>query len=114
LAKITLLLVWRGAAYALARSNGILSGPAQLRQTGAEYFRTNIYVTRSGYFSQPPLKCAVEVVGIDRMLVSVDYLFSANARGRTFLQDTARWVNEAEMKKADGRGRGEHPAPVTG
>jgi predicted TIM-barrel fold metal-dependent hydrolase len=52
---------------------------------------------------QPLLKCAVEVVGIDRMLVSVDYPFSANARGRTFLQAAARWLNEAEMKKLTGR-----------
>jgi hypothetical protein len=44
----------------------------------------------------------VEVVGIDRMLVSVDYPFSANPRGRTFLQDAARWLNEAEMKKLTG------------
>src|SRR5277367_3420772 len=60
-----------GLPYALARSSGILSGPAHLKQTVAEYFRTNIHLTTSGYFSQPPLRCAVEVVGIDRMLFSV-------------------------------------------
>ena len=40
-----------GLPYALARSSGILSGPAHLKQTVADYFRTNIYLTTSGYFS---------------------------------------------------------------
>ena len=88
-----------GLPYALARSSGILSGPAHLKQTVADYFRTNIHVTTSGYFSQPPLKCAVEVVGIDRILFSVDYPFASagNARGRAFLD--ALPVSEEDRKK---------------
>ena len=91
-----------GLPYALARSSGILSEPAHLRQTVADYFRTNIHLTTSGYFSQPPLKCAVEVVGIDRILFSVDYPFSPNTRGRKFLEDAAGWLGEAEMEKLKG------------
>jgi hypothetical protein len=91
-----------GLPNALARSSGILSGPAHLKQTVAEYFRTNIHLTTSGYFSQPPLKCAVEVVGIDRILFSVDYPFSPNTYGRKFLQDAAGWLDEAEMEKLKG------------
>ena len=91
-----------GLPYALARSSGVLSGPANLKQTVAGYFRTNIHLTTSGYFSQPPLKCAVEVVGIDRILFSVDYPFSPNTHGRKFLQDAAEWLGAAEMEKLKG------------
>jgi uncharacterized protein len=91
-----------GLPYALARSSGILSGPAHLKQRVADYFRTNIHLTTSGYFSQPPLRCALEVVGIDRTLFSVDYPFSPNAHGREFLKDAAGWLGEAEMEKLQG------------
>lgn len=91
-----------GLPYAMARSSGILSRVAHLQQTVADYFRTHIYLTTSGYFSQPPLQCAVEVVGIDRMLFSVDYPFSSNAQGRKFLADAAGWLRPADMEKLQG------------
>jgi uncharacterized protein len=91
-----------GLPYAMARSSGILSGPAHLKQTVADYFRTNIHVTTSGYFSQPPLECAVEVVGIDRILFSVDYPFSPNSHGKKFLKDAAGWLSETDMQKLKG------------
>jgi predicted TIM-barrel fold metal-dependent hydrolase len=87
-----------GLPYAMARSSGILSGPAKLRQTVAEYFKTNIHLTTSGYFSLPPLRCALEVVGIERMMFSVDYPFSANTRGRKFLDEAAGVLRAEEME----------------
>lgn len=79
-----------GLPYALARSSGILSHAApHLRQPVAAYFQTNIHLTTSGYFTPPPLRCALQVVGIDRLLFSVDYPFSPNTRGRAFLQGLA-------------------------
>ncbi len=83
---------------ALARSSGILSGPAHLRQTVAEYFKSNIHLTTSGYFTQPPFKLALEVVGIERMMFSVDYPFSPNTNGRKFLEDAAQTLNAREME----------------
>ncbi len=91
-----------GLPYAMARSSGILSGPAHLRQTVADYFKTNIHVTTSGYFSQPPLECALKVVGIDRMMFSVDYPFSGNERGRKFLEDAAAALSEQDLEKLAG------------
>jgi hypothetical protein len=71
---------------ALARSSGILSHAAPyLRQPVADYFQSNIHCTTSGYFTLPPLRCALEVIGIDRLLCSVDYPYSPNTRGRAFL-----------------------------
>jgi predicted TIM-barrel fold metal-dependent hydrolase len=88
--------VGEGLPYALARSSGILSHAApQLRQTVAEYFKSNIHCTTSGYFTLPPFRCALEVVGIDRLLFSVDYPYSPNTRGRSFL-DSLRQILDAD------------------
>lgn len=70
---------------ALARSSQALSHAAHLQRPVAEYFQTNIHITTSGYFTQPPLRLALEVVGIDRLMFSVDYPFSSNQKGRDFL-----------------------------
>jgi predicted TIM-barrel fold metal-dependent hydrolase len=91
-----------GLPYALARSSAVLSGPSHLRQSVADYFRTNIHLTTSGYFTQQPLKCAVDVVGLDRMMYSVDYPFSANTRGKKFLEDAAAWLSPADLEKLAG------------
>ncbi len=73
-----------GLPYALARSSGVLSAAAHLRQPVAAYFQSNIHLTTSGYFTHPPLRCAIEVVGLDHLLFSVDYL-SSNMSARSFL-----------------------------
>jgi uncharacterized protein len=91
-----------GLPYALARSSGILSGPARLRQTVAEYFKTNIHLTTSGYFTLSPLKCALEVVGIERLMYSVDYPFSPNTHGREFLKKAAGVLSAEDMEKLAG------------
>lgn len=93
-----------GLPYALARSSGILSHAApHLRQTVAVYFQTNIYLTTSGYFTQPPFRCALEVVGIDRLLFSVDYPYSPNTRGRVFLQGLTDLMSQQELDKLTHR-----------
>ena len=88
-----------GLPYALARSSGALSGPAGLWQPVADYFQTNISVTTSAYFTIPPLRCAREVIGIDRLMFSVDYPFSPNTSGRLFLDAAAAILDEADMRK---------------
>ena len=51
----------------------------------SEYVLRHMWVTTSGMFSLPPTICALSVFGVDRVLFSVDYPFSPNARGREFL-----------------------------
>jgi predicted TIM-barrel fold metal-dependent hydrolase len=51
----------------------------------SEYVLRHLWVTTSGMFSLPPTLLALSVFGVDRVLFSVDYPFSANARGREFL-----------------------------
>jgi uncharacterized protein len=87
-----------GLPYALARSSGMLSQAApHLRQPVAAYFQSNIHITTSGYFTQPPLHCAIEVVGIERLLFSVDYPFSPNTRGRAFLDTLPEMLGPADL-----------------
>jgi uncharacterized protein len=89
-----------GLPYALARSTGILSHAAsQLRRPVADYFQSNIHCTTSGYFTVPPLQCALEVIGIDRLLFSVDYPYSPNTRGLTFLDSLAELLDAEDFKK---------------
>ena len=86
-----------GLPYALARSSGMLSGPAKLKQTVADYFKTNLHVTTSGYFTLPPFQCAREVIGLDRLMFSVDYPFSPNTRGKAFLEAASATLTDSEM-----------------
>ena len=60
---------------------------AMLRMDPApsEYFARNVWVTTSGLFSIPPVMCTIGVLGVDRVLFSVDYPFGSNAAGRSLL-----------------------------
>lgn len=72
----------------LARINGVLTPAAKqagLKRTIADYFHENVHITTSGIFTAPPLYLALEVVGADRILFSVDYPYSSNQQGREFL-----------------------------
>jgi predicted TIM-barrel fold metal-dependent hydrolase len=87
-----------GLPYALARSNAVLSSVMKhLPLSVAEYFHRNIHVTTSGYFTKPPLACALEVVGIERMMYSVDYPFSPMTRGKEYLDSLD--LTEEEMAR---------------
>jgi predicted TIM-barrel fold metal-dependent hydrolase len=39
----------------------------------------------SGFFTQPPLQLALDTIGIDNIIFSVDYPFSTNQMGADFL-----------------------------
>ena len=67
----------------------------------SEYFARNIWVTTSGLFSIPPVMCTVQVLGVDRVLFSVDYPFGPNAAGRALL-DTLPLSREDVAKIAAG------------
>jgi predicted TIM-barrel fold metal-dependent hydrolase len=84
--------------YAIVRADAVLSQSAKhLQRRVSEYFHDHFYVTTSGYFSLPPFLCALQVVGADRILFSVDYPFSPNALGRAFLN--ALPVGPGDMAK---------------
>jgi predicted TIM-barrel fold metal-dependent hydrolase len=49
------------------------------------YVHRNVWVTTSGMFSLPPVLCSIAVMGVDRVLFSVDYPFAPNSSGRELL-----------------------------
>ncbi len=54
-------------------------------RTVSETLRSQVYITTSGIFTVAPLLMALETFGLDRVLYSVDYPFSTNQQGKTFL-----------------------------
>jgi predicted TIM-barrel fold metal-dependent hydrolase len=73
----------------------------RLPRSVAEYLQAHVHITTSGFFTDPPLLCALSVLGADRILFAVDYPFSANEDGRRFL-DTAPLSAEDREKIAHG------------
>lgn len=72
--------------FMLARINDRFTDAAKnLRQSVPEYFLQNFYITTSGFFTNPPLLLALQIMGADRIMFSVDYPYSTNEQGRAFL-----------------------------
>jgi predicted TIM-barrel fold metal-dependent hydrolase len=95
--------------FSLARADSVLGrGAKHLKRSIPEYFHQNFHVTTSGYFTLPPFQCALDVVGIDRLLYSVDYPLSDNTTGKDFLdslsispEDRAKLTHQNAMNLLD-------------
>ncbi|WCT12945.1 amidohydrolase family protein [Mucilaginibacter jinjuensis] len=55
------------------------------QRTLTDTFHQQVHITTSGFFTQPPLKIALDTFGIDNIMFSVDYPFSTNEMGIEFL-----------------------------
>jgi hypothetical protein len=87
--------------FSIARAEAVLSRETKhLQRRVGEYFQQHFHITTSGYFTVPPFQCAMEVVGADRILFSVDYPYSPNTVGRTFLDSLP--ISPEEMGKISG------------
>lgn len=74
--------------FMLDRIDAYLTPPARrngVQRSITETFRSNVWVTTSGMFSSGPLRLLIDVIGIDRVLFSVDYPYCATTQGRDFL-----------------------------
>jgi predicted TIM-barrel fold metal-dependent hydrolase len=90
---------------ALVRTNGVLSQANKaLKRSVIETLKDQVHITTSGYFSRPPFECCRAVLGLERMMYSVDYPFSPNTRGREFLASLE--MSEAEMDALRGGNAG--------
>jgi uncharacterized protein len=88
--------------FSMARSDMVFGrGITNLKRSIGEYFCEHFYLTTSGYFTTPPFLCMQQVVGIDRILFSVDYPFSPNTLGRKFLDNLA--ISPQDMEKITHR-----------
>ena len=77
-------------AFYLERVNLLSSTAKKLERPVADYFRSNVYVTPSGIFSQRYLSWALEVMGADRILFSTDfpYIYEGKGWARAFLDNS--------------------------
>ncbi len=88
--------------FSIARAEMAMGRAAtNLKRPISEYFGEHFYLTTSGYFTMPPFVCTQQVVGIDRVMFSVDYPFSSNTLGRKFLDNLD--VSQEDMEKITHR-----------
>ncbi|MGO8946071.1 MAG: amidohydrolase family protein [Ktedonobacterales bacterium] len=72
--------------FMLARVDNVITPVARhLQHPVPEYFLHNFHITTSGFFTDPPLLLAMQIIGADRIIFSVDYPYSTNQQGRVFL-----------------------------
>ena len=84
--------------FMLARIDSTITPLARhLQQPVPEYFLRNFHITTSGFFTDPPLLLALQVMGADRIIFSVDYPFSTNEQGRAFLDSAS--ISPADKEK---------------
>ena len=86
--KLVLGHMGEGVPFMLERADGILSslpepGPeARLGRAGLlEVYARNVWVTTSGFFSLNTMATVLRNTAVERILYSVDYPYSSNARG---------------------------------
>ena len=66
--------------------DGLSPSVTGLKRSLSEYFLHHFVITTSGYFTQPPFQCALQVLGAERILYSVDYPYRSNDAGARFLE----------------------------
>ncbi len=71
-------------------------GAMTLKQPPSAYFKQNIWVTTSGMCADAPLRCAVDMMGADRILFSVDYPFER-------ADEAGEWIEAAPLSDAERR-----------
>ena len=80
--------------------DGLSQAVTGLERPVSEYFFDHFVITTSGYFTQPPLRTAVDVMGVDRVLYSVDYPYRANTAGTALLQGASMAVSDLQKVAA--------------
>jgi uncharacterized protein len=85
--KIILGHMGEALPFMLARCEDKVAAEAAkvLRRTVTQTILDQVWITTSGFFTLPPFLAALHTFGVDRILFSVDYPYSANAEGRAFL-----------------------------
>ncbi len=87
--------------FSIARADSVLArSQPPLQRKPSDVLQSNVSITTSGYFTQPPFLCALQVVGADRLLFSVDYPYSQNTDGRAFLDSLP--ISAADKAKIAG------------
>ena len=85
-------LLWR-----IDSRTKIVGSPLKIKKLPSEYIKQNLFITTSGVFANEPLLCAIQSVGADRVLFSVDYPFESTEEGATFIENAPISTEEKEQ-----------------
>jgi 2,3-dihydroxybenzoate decarboxylase len=84
--------LWRiDSRYAIGRHQ------VNLQKKPSDYIRGNFYVTTAGVFDHVPLRCAIDAMGEDRVMFSVDYPLEFSDQAAAFIESAP--MTEARRKK---------------
>jgi predicted TIM-barrel fold metal-dependent hydrolase len=88
--------------FMLDRIDAMLPLTSLTLSTASEYMLRNVWVTTSGLFTLPPVMCTVQVMGVERVMFSVDYPFGTNGEGRALLDALPSVLGESDVAKIAG------------
>jgi len=71
-------------------------GEMRLDRKPSDYLRENLWVTSAGVCSDEPLRCALDALGTERVLFSMDYPFEKP-------EEAAHWIETAPISEAERR-----------
>ena len=69
-------------------------GSKKLKLLPSEYFKKNFWCTTAGVCSDEPLRCAIDALGTDRVMFSVDYPFEKS-------EHAGLWIDNANLSVAE-------------
>lgn len=75
----------------------IIKHPKELQKLPSQYIRENFYVTTSGMCSNGPLNCAIQELGEERVLFSVDYPYESSKIAAQFIEQAS--ISKEVLKK---------------
>lgn len=64
----------------------IIKHPKELQKTPSHYIKKHFYVTTSGMCSNGPLNCAIQELGEERVMFSVDYPYESSKIAANFIE----------------------------
>jgi predicted TIM-barrel fold metal-dependent hydrolase len=73
--------------FSLMRANSVMSKADPSARPVADVVRAHVHITISGYTTTPPLLCALQVFGADRIMFSSDYPFGDPVEHAKFLAE---------------------------
>ena len=75
----------------------IIKHPKNLKKAPSQYIRENFYVTTSGMCSKGPLACAIQELGEERVMFSVDYPYESSKIAAQFIEQES--IDETVLEK---------------
>ncbi|KAI9833512.1 MAG: hypothetical protein M1819_003671 [Sarea resinae] len=75
------------------------------KKTLTEVFKTNLRITTSGHFGTSALLYAIQELGIDRVMFSIDYPYDMISHGCTWLDSITELTEEQKTQLASGNAK---------